>query len=76
MKKQFLSIFLSLMCVMVFTSCGKVCTEHTYGEWLRYPQGHYRPYTCGCPQTEILDNHIDEDDNGICDVCGYQETTP
>lgn len=71
MKKICLTLFSTLICIMFFCSCNKVCTEHTYGEWLQYPEGHYRPYTCGCPQTEILDKHIDEDNNGICDTCDY-----
>ena len=45
--------------------------EHTYGDYIAYESGHYHQYTCGCPQPEILEGHIDADENGSCDKCGY-----
>lgn len=43
--------------------------EHTYGQWQCFESGHFREYTCGCATPEILECHIDEDLNNICDKC-------
>ena len=45
--------------------------QHTYDDFIAYESGHYHPYTCGCPQEEILEEHNDSDKNNTCDICGY-----
>ena len=44
--------------------------EHT-GEWYMNETIHYYEYTCGCENQEIAEEHLDGDDNGLCDICGY-----
>lgn len=67
-----------ILLVLFIYSLGLVaCSQehqHTYGDYLAYESGHYRPYTCGCPQPEILEGHVDAVTNGICDICGYTIT--
>lgn len=74
--KKTLSILFVVVCLLILVGCN-INHEHTYGDYLVYESGHYHPYTCGCPQSEILEAHIDFDTNGICDMCEYTmfETT-
>lgn len=74
--KKALSILFVVVCLLTLVGCN-INHEHTYGDYLVYESGHYHPYTCGCPQSEILEAHIDFDTNGICDMCEYTmfETT-
>ena len=32
---------------------------------------HFYEYTCGCENQDIAELHLDGDDNGLCDICGY-----
>ena len=46
--------------------------KHTYSYTSAGEIGHYQHYTCGCPDTqEGTVAHYDEDNNFICDACGY-----
>ena len=46
--------------------------KHTYSYTSAGEIGHYQYYTCGCPDTqEGTVAHYDEDNNFICDACGY-----
>lgn len=74
MKKTLYILFVFSLLILV--GCN-INHEHTYSDYLAYESGHYHPYTCGCPQSEILEGHVDSDTNGICDMCGYTifETT-
>ena len=65
--KKTLSILFVVVCLLILVGCN-INHEHTYGDYLVYEGGHYHPYTCGCPQSEILEVHIDFDTNGICDM--------
>lgn len=69
MKKIFTFVFLFIS-VMTLFGCNET-HEHTYGDYIAYESGHCHQYTCGCPQPEILEGHIDADENGSCDKCGY-----
>ena len=76
MKKIFATLVCAIMCVTLLASCQLAHTaldigEHTY-EYMQYEAGHFKQYTCGCPSPEIMGEHIDEDENDICDVCGYE----
>ena len=74
MKKP-LSILFVVVCLLRLVGCN-INHEHTYGDYLVYESGHYHPYTCGCPQSEILEGHIDFDTNGNDDFWYSQEETP
>ena len=71
MKKLFAILICASMCVTLLASCDSLKHEHTYGDWISSKDGHFHPYSCGCPQAEIYELHMDEDKNGICDACGY-----
>ena len=46
--------------------------KHTYSYTSAGEIGHYQHYTCGCPDMqEGTVAHYDEDNNFICDACGY-----
>ena len=75
--KKFLAILIcAVMCITFLTSCQLVHTtlnvgEHTY-EYIQYETGHFKQYTCGCPSPEIMGMHYDNDENDICDACGFE----
>lgn len=68
--KKILSVIVVFISLLGLIGCDEK-HKHTYGEYLVYEDGHFLPYLCGCSQPAILENHIDEDDNGICDECKY-----
>lgn len=74
MKKTLTVVLFTLIGIVVFPSCKKSC-EHIKGEWKYDEAGHWQPIacslnTCDLEETPIYD-HIDEDTDGVCDVCGY-----
>ena len=74
MKKTLTVVLFTLIGIVVFPSCEKSC-EHIKGEWKYDEAGHWQPITCSLntcdlEETPIYD-HIDEDTDGVCDVCGY-----
>ena len=74
--KKLLLILVAVLIVTCLASCDWFETdtthEHTY-EYIRYETGHFKQYTCGCPSPEIMGEHCDNDENGACDICGYDE---
>ena len=45
--------------------------EHT-GEWVEYNQHtHYYQYTCGCTLPDRIEEHVNNDSDLFCDVCGF-----
>ena len=45
--------------------------EHT-GEWVEYNQHtHYYQYTCGCTLPDRIEEHVNNDADLFCDVCGF-----
>ena len=78
MKKILLLTLVVILSVICLASCELIHStfnvgEHTY-EYIQYETGHFKQYTCGCPSPEILGLHCDNDENGECDVCGYERT--
>ena len=72
MKKIF-AYFLCLLCITTLTACDGIFKEehtHTY-EYVCNEDTHQKVYTCGCPSTDIGENHLDSDVDSKCDVCGY-----
>lgn len=45
--------------------------EHIWGEYLSNEYGHWRQYICGHAWPEIVEEHVDADEDRVCDVCGY-----
>ncbi|MBQ2875990.1 MAG: leucine-rich repeat domain-containing protein [Clostridia bacterium] len=72
MKKLFAFLICAIMCVTLLASCDSSKHEHTYGDWISSEDGHFHPYTCGCQQEEIYNLHIDGNEDGLCDECGYE----
>ena len=45
--------------------------DHT-GEWIPYSQNsHYYEYTCGCTLPDRIENHVYNDVDTFCSICGY-----
>ena len=72
MKKLFAILICAIMCITFLASCNSLKHEHTYGDWISSEDGHFHPYTCGCPQEESYNLHIDGNEDGLCDECGYK----
>jgi len=71
MKKLFAILICTLLCVTLLSACGLFEHKHTYGDWISGEDGHFHPYTCGCPQQEVYLIHNYSED-GICELCGYE----
>lgn len=72
MKKTLLyPAIILLFTIFILTACATSHT-HTYGNWQSSEAGHYLEYTCGCEAPEKPESHIDGDDDGVCDACGYR----
>ena len=77
MKKIF-NLICFIMCVSLLCSCNTnqpyfSITEHEHTfEYEKNENGHGKHYTCGCSSPDILELHIDADENDICDICGYE----
>ena len=46
-------------------------TNHTFFYTSGGESGHYMTYTCGCPSEEGTAPHYDENQDKICDACGF-----
>ena len=54
--------------------CGYVYElTHTDHEkvWFSNEYAHWYGYACGCPAPDIAEEHVDSNEDGACDVCGY-----
>lgn len=71
MKKLFAILICTLLCVTLLSACDLFEHKHTYGDWIANEDGHFQPYTCGCPQVEtyLIHNYSEE---GICELCGHK----
>ena len=67
------------MCVTLLASCGSEEHEHTMSDWKHNETEHWKSPVCGrnnCSvQAEVheLGEHVDENYDGVCDVCGREE---
>ena len=73
MKRNILLLLcITLLMAVCLASCSNDC-EHTFSqEWASDAKSHWHPATC--PHGEIKDslaNHIDAEEDGVCDVCAY-----
>ena len=77
MKKLFAFFICAIMCVTLLASCDSEEHEHTMSDWKHNETEHWKEPVCGrnnCSvQAEVheLGEHVDENYDGICDVCGY-----
>ncbi|MCH5147639.1 MAG: hypothetical protein J1F61_06565, partial [Clostridiales bacterium] len=86
MKKYFIHILAAMatLClgVALFSACGSSSGcgsgcgkshEHTYAtEWSKDESGHWYSATCGhTDKKSNFGEHVDQDNNGKCDVCNY-----
>ncbi len=77
MKKiLYLALCLALV-LMAFAACGETQEphKHTYADkYSSNAMGHWYAPTCGCKDTaKDAGEHVDETNDGICDVCGYND---
>ena len=73
--KKLLAVFLCiLLCAAVFTACEFPMHEHIEGQWEFNASQYWKPVTCTWHTYNVnivSYDHIDEDENGLCDVCSY-----
>lgn len=75
MKKLFAFLACVITCLPILTSCGSLKHEHIPGEWQSVEEVHWRVVDCSWDMCDIdiaETPHSDEDENGICDVCGHK----
>ena len=70
MKKVVSLALMIAICLACLVSCILIPHEHT-SEMQITEEGHCEVYTCGCPSTEIIEMHADNDFDGLCDICEY-----
>ena len=70
MKKVVSLALMIAICLVCLVSCVLIPHEHT-SEMQITEEGHCEVYTCGCPSTEIIEMHADNDFDGLCDICEY-----
>lgn len=78
--KKILSLILALMLLLLcLASCDSSKHEHITGDWKYNEYGHWQPITCNfntCNLEETpISDHTDDNDDNICDVCGYTQTS-
>lgn len=74
MKKSLTILICAIMCVTLLVSCNSLKHEHINGEWEYNETHHWQGITCTwnkCDFDMQPAEHIDEDENDICDACGY-----
>jgi major membrane immunogen (membrane-anchored lipoprotein) len=84
MKKSILFILcVMIVSIFAFTACGsddiddeirQPVHKHTYTmEYQSDATHHYYGATCGCADAGVLNKeaHVDDNNDGICDVCEY-----
>ena len=77
MKRNLLLLLAALaMVVIMLASCGgnQEC-DHTFSEnWANNETQHWHPATCEHGEfKDSLANHVDENEDGVCDVCAYDK---
>lgn len=75
--KKLLAIFVcAVMCVTILAACDKEECVHTKGDWEYDEEGHWQANICSSNICDLepseKSEHIDENKDGICDVCDYQ----
>ena len=76
MKKLFAILICTIMFVTLLVSCDSNYLPHKHikGVWEYNETQHWQDVICTwnkCDIDIVSEDHIDEDENGACDVCGY-----
>lgn len=64
------NVLLGMFCIIL----PETFHEHITGDWQYSEEHHWRITTCKdglCDIDPLLEEHIDSDNNHVCDVCGY-----
>ena len=74
MKKLFVFVFALVSCLLCFSACTPLKHEHI-SEWKYNEHTHWQSVICTTSQCDFNmpapENHVDDDKNGVCDVCSY-----
>jgi hypothetical protein len=78
--KKIVSLILVLITALLLclTSCDSPKHEHISGKWEYNNEQHWRTGTCSknkCDIEPLIENHIDDDKNNVCDICSYDGLT-
>ena len=78
--KKILTLILALMLLLLcLASCDSSKHEHITGDWEHNEYGHWQPIICNLNTCDLeavpLLEHVDDNDDNICDVCGYIQTS-
>ena len=75
--KRITALFLTvLLSLTTLASCDSFKHEHIAGEWKYTEDFHWKNSKCTwnkCDIDPLIEEHIDTDEDGVCDVCGYTE---
>lgn len=74
--KKILPLILALMLLLLcLASCDSSKHEHITGDWKYNEYGHWQPIICNLNTCHIeeapLLEHVDDNDDNICDTCSY-----
>lgn len=76
MKKLIsLAVIISLASIC-FSACHLFKHEHIPGKWEYDEAKHWRSIDCTWDKCDIypsIESHVDQNNDGICDVCNYIE---
>ena len=77
-RKSIISLLCLMMATCFFAGCdmlglGKEPHVHTFDtEWTHDATSHWYEATCDCEDVEVVKaNHVDENNDSLCDVCKY-----
>lgn len=74
---KLLSVFIIAGTLSTGLTLTSGCHRHTFsGEWSTGDGQHWHASNCGHDVKDSLGNHADNDNDGKCDVCGYDLSVP
>lgn len=65
------SVLIFVLCIGVMVACDNLSDHDFSGEWKMDGTKHWKECECGAKGLETA--HIDIDENGTCDICGYDK---
>ena len=85
MKKSVRSLIMCLASVLGVGAFATACGEssafgdenehvHTYSDdWTADAEGHFHDYTCDCTDIPEKEAHVDDNNDGVCDLCKFTD---
>jgi len=85
MKKSVRSLIMCLASVLGIGAFATACGEssafgdenehvHTYSDdWTADAEGHFHDYTCDCTDMPKKEEHVDDNNDGVCDLCKFTD---